>query len=79
MQVCKPDSVFHLTCKQVKRNSYHLSGTGVTPGIYRSTHLAPCRSRIGRATRSPESRESKTYLIFQPVRFAMPPMSPSGR
>ena len=71
MQVYKPGSVPPAKAGE----SYHLSSPDVTIRIHRSTHFAG----MTMSELPIFFTKSKTYLIFQPVRFAMLLMSPSGR
>ncbi len=77
MQACKPGFVSSTSGK----GSYHLSGPGITTGINRPTHPAYCQGSFERATLFPDNiaGKSRTYLVFQPVRFSLPLMSPSTR
>ncbi len=65
MQACKPGSV----------ESYHLSRPCVTTRLERPTHheVLILLSKQGRAA------PSVTYLVFQPVRFTPPLVSPPMR
>ncbi len=57
--------------------SYHLSGPNVTIGIYRPTRCTSIEQREQRCIH-PEAN-STTYLVFQPVRFALPGLLPKRR
>ena len=56
------------------RDSYHLSGSNVTVRIYQPTHADTSFQRM-RASNSAIG----TYLVFQPVRFTVPLLSPVER
>jgi hypothetical protein len=57
-----------------RRDSYHLSGSDVAVRIYQPTHADTPLRRIGAS-----NSKIGTYLVFQPVRFTMPRLSPTER
>ncbi|GMQ24076.1 hypothetical protein Aoki45_07580 [Algoriphagus sp. oki45] len=75
MQVCKPGSVSFFD-KSIK-GACHLSSPDFTVRIHRSTHPGILPKAIG--TNRTSSSLPEAYLIFQPIRFAVPPSSLSGR